>query len=183
MVGSARIQPIFTLPEKVCNRAEKSVPGFHAQPSATKGPEAAQSILHGYGTGGFTIKTNSPEAQEYFNNGMQLAHAFAHKSAIAAFRRAEQLDPACAMCVWGEAWARGPSINFTIDDDAQAELVPLVAKAAVLARNNPERERELIAALEKRYKNGEARARVIRNMLGRWTHSLLVTLWTMKLRS
>jgi hypothetical protein len=66
---------------------------------------AATALLEGYGTGGFTIKTSSQDAQAYFNNGMQLAHAFAHKASIAAFRRAEQLDPGCAMCVWGEAWA------------------------------------------------------------------------------
>jgi tetratricopeptide (TPR) repeat protein len=135
-------------------KVEKSASSCHVNPPVAKGTEAAQSILQGYGTGGFTIKTDSPEAQEYFNNGMQLGHAFAHRSAVAAFRRAQQLDPACAMCVWGEAWARGPSINFTISDDAQAELMPLVDKAAALAKNNPERERALIAALAKRYKKG-----------------------------
>jgi hypothetical protein len=135
-------------------RVEQHASNCHAEPPATKDTQAAQAILQGYGTGGFTIRTDSSEAQEYFNNGMQLGHAFAHKSAIAAFRRAEQLDPECAMCVWGEAWARGPSINFTIGDDVQAELVLLVDKAAFLAKNNPERERALIAALEKRYKNG-----------------------------
>jgi hypothetical protein len=135
-------------------RVEQRASNCHAEPPVTKDTQAAQAILQGYGTGGFTIKTDSSKAQEYFNNGMQLAHAFAHKSAIAAFRRAEQLDPACAMCVWGEAWARGPSINFTIGVDVQSELVMLVDKAALLAKNNPGRERALIATLEKRYKKG-----------------------------
>ena len=115
---------------------------------------AATSLLSGYGTGGFTIKTSSQDAQAYFNNGMQLAHAFAHKSAIAAFRRAEQLDPDCAMCVWGEAWARGPTINYTINESVQAQLVAMADHAAALAKDNPPKERALIAALQKRYHQG-----------------------------
>lgn len=115
---------------------------------------AATSLLSGYGTGGFTIKTSSQDAQAYFSNGMQLAHAFAHKSAIAAFRRAEQLDPDCAMCVWGEAWARGPTINYTINESVQAQLVAMADHAAALAKDNPPKERALIAALQKRYHQG-----------------------------
>lgn len=115
---------------------------------------AATALLDGYGTGGFTVKTSSPQAQAYFNNGMQLAHAFAHKAAVAAFRRAEQLDPLCAMCVWGEAWARGPTINYTIDASAQAQLADMADRAAVLAKDDSPKERALIAALQKRYHQG-----------------------------
>ncbi|GLQ88250.1 hypothetical protein GCM10007898_18190 [Dyella flagellata] len=115
---------------------------------------AATTLLKGYGTGGFTIKTSNPEAQAYFNNGMQLAHAFAHKAAIAAFRKAEQLDPSCAMCVWGEAWSRGPTINYPINESVQAQLASLADRAAVLAKDNPPKERALIAALQKRYRQG-----------------------------
>ena len=115
---------------------------------------AATSLLGGYGTGGFAVKTASPEAQAYFNNGMQLAHAFAHKAAIAAFKRAEQLDPYCAMCAWGEAWARGPTINYTINETVQAQLASLADHAAALAKDNPSKEQALIAALQKRYHQG-----------------------------
>lgn len=115
---------------------------------------AATALLKGYGTGGFTVKTSNPEAQAYFNNGMQLAHAFAHKASIAAFRRAEQLDPDCAMCVWGEAWARGPTINYSISESVQAQLASLADHAASLAKDNPPKERALIAALQKRYHQG-----------------------------
>jgi hypothetical protein len=114
----------------------------------------AKALLTGYGTGGFPITTTSPEAQAYFNNGMQLAHAFAHAAATAAFKRAEQLDPACAMCVWGEAWSRGPTINYTIEDDVQTDVAGLADKAAALARRNPQKERDLIAALQLRYHDG-----------------------------
>ena len=115
---------------------------------------AATSLLSGYGTGGFTIETSSKDAQAYFDNGMQLAHAFAHKAAIAAFRRAEQIDPTCAMCVWGEAWARGPTINYTINESVQAQLAIMADHAATLAKDHSPKEQALIAALQKRYHQG-----------------------------
>jgi len=117
-------------------------------------PGPAKAILPGYGTGGFRVRTTSPEAQAYFDNGMQLAHAFAHRAAIAAFKRAEVLDPTCALCVWGEAWSRGPTINYPVEKTDQAELAALADKAAVLASDGPPKERALIAALQKRYHNG-----------------------------
>jgi tetratricopeptide (TPR) repeat protein len=131
-----------------------AVSSCHVETTAPVAPKVASSLQEGYGTGGFGIKSNSQQAQAYFNNGMQLAHAFAHQSAAAAFRKAEQLDPSCAMCIWGEAWSRGPSINFTINAEAQAQLLKLVLEAKSLATENPLLERQLIAALMLRYQNG-----------------------------
>ncbi len=121
--------------------------------------QPAKAILIGYGTGGFPVKTASPEAQTYFDNGMQLAHAFAHKPATSAFKRAEQLDPTCALCAWGEAWSRGPTINYTIKDRDQADLAILADKAAVLGKDGPPKEHALIAALQLRYHNGGGKGR------------------------
>jgi hypothetical protein len=119
-----------------------------------KAATPAKAILVGYGTGGFPIKTANPEAQAYFDNGMQLAHAFAHAAATGAFKRAEQLDPTCALCVWGEAWSRGPTINYPIEKAEQSDLIALADKAAVLGADAPPEERALIAALQKRYHDG-----------------------------
>ena len=115
------------------------------------------AILSGYGGGGFPIRTSSPKAQAYFDNGMQLAHAFAHKAAIQAFHEAAGLDPNCAMCVWGEAWASGPTINYPIPPGDQVKLAGLVNRASFLSQNGPPKERELIAALALRYQNGGGR--------------------------
>ena len=114
---------------------------------------AAWPILKGYGTGGFPIRVADARAQALFDNGMQLGHAFAHKSAIAAFKAAELADPTCAMCAWGEAWARGPTINYPVDARTQAELAALADRAAALAKDGPEKERRLIAALQARYQD------------------------------
>ena len=103
--------------------------GEHAPQGGTA---PATAILTGYGTGGFAVRTRSAQAQAFFDNGVQLGHAFAHKAAISAFQEAERLDPTCAMCAWGEAWARGPTINYPIDAKAQAELVVIADRAAVV---------------------------------------------------
>ncbi len=89
-------------------------------------------LLSGYGGGGFPIRTVSPQAQAFFDNGMQLAHAFAHKAAIQAFHESARLDPNCAMCLWGEAWASGPTINYPITSEDQAKLAAMVARAEAL---------------------------------------------------
>lgn len=108
-------------------------------------------ILEGYGAGGFAITTKSAEAQAFFTNGMQLAHAFAHKAAIKAFQEARRLDPDCAMCAWGEAWSSGPTINYGITPD-EAKAAAATAEAAdKLAANSSARERNLIGALKLRY--------------------------------
>jgi hypothetical protein len=120
------------------------------------------TLLTGYGQGGFTVTTASPAAQAFFDNGMQLAHAFAHKAAIAAFAEARRLDPVCAMCAWGEAWSSGPTINYD-KDAAEIAALAIIADTAAKLANPPtgpratQRERDLIAALRSRYRghNGD----------------------------
>ena len=124
-----------------------------AKPSDGSGAPATV-LLTGYGTGGFAVRTKSARAQAFFNNGMQLAHAFAHKASASAFVAAQRADPNCAMCVWGEAWARGPTINYPVDLAAQKELAAMADKAAALAKDGPEKERRLTAALQRRYTSG-----------------------------
>ena len=58
-----------------------------------------------------TVTTSSTEAQAYFNQGIQFMFAFTPTDAAHAFREAQQRDPDCAMCYWGEAWAWGSNLN------------------------------------------------------------------------
>ncbi len=112
---------------------------------------ARPSILAGYGPGGFAVRTKSSDAQAFFTNGMQLAHAFAHKAAIAAFQESRRLDSDCAMCGWGEAYAAGPTINYPIDDKERVRLAEVTATAERLSAGGPEKEQRLIAAMKLRY--------------------------------
>ena len=118
--------------------------------AATKRPQ----LLTGYGKGGFPIATRVPAAQAFFDNGMQLGAAFAHKASIAAFKESVRLDPGCAMCVWGEAWSSGPTINYPVEPGEAPKLTAMVARAEALAKNGTELERSLIAALKLRYSTG-----------------------------
>lgn len=133
------------------------LPMCHAPAPGAAPP--APVLLTGYGTGGFAIRTAKPEAQVWFDNGMQLGHAFAHKASIAAFARARALDPTCAMCAWGEGWARGPTINYGIDKTEQAKLALIADQAAKLGAGGPDWERTLIAALQLRYRDGGGQGR------------------------
>jgi hypothetical protein len=123
----------------------------HADSAAPKAPV----ILDGYGSGGFPITTSNARAQAFFDNGMQLDAAFAHKAAREAMEEAVRLDPGCAMCLWGLAWVSGPTINFTKSEDEIAELAKTVGEAEKVARTKAtDRERALIAALKLRYQDG-----------------------------
>lgn len=115
---------------------------------------STQQILSGYGDGGFRITTAVPRAQAFFNNGMQLGHAFAHRASISAFAEARRLDPLCAMCTWGEAWASGPTINYTISAASVTKLKALADSAERRAAMGSVKERQMIAALQLRYVNG-----------------------------
>lgn len=99
----------------------------------------------------YPISSNSAEAQAWFNQGLMLAYGFNHDGAIAAFRVAQRLDPACAMCFWGEAYARGPNINAPMDPAAQGATLAALDRALALRDRAPARERALIDALATRY--------------------------------
>ena len=59
--------------------------------------------------------TVNDAARPYFEQGMGLTDGFNHMEAVRAFRAAQALDPDCAMCFWGEAYALGPNINKVMD--------------------------------------------------------------------
>src|SRR5262245_9492901 len=47
----------------------------------------------------------SPQAQQYFDQGLRFVYGFNHDEAIRAFNEAARLDPNCAMASWGVALA------------------------------------------------------------------------------
>jgi len=130
-------------------------PGAHQGHAMNMGAPAKPQILPGYGGGGFPIATSSPQAQAFFSNGMELAAAFEHNAAKAAFAEATRLDPQCVMCAWGEAWASGPTINYTIEGEDLAKAQKLAAHANALAMaHGTLLEQQLTAAMVGRYALG-----------------------------
>jgi tetratricopeptide (TPR) repeat protein len=67
-----------------------------------------------YDLGSFTrkITTAGPEAQLWFDRGLNWLYGYNHAEAIACFRRALEHDPGCAMAYWGISYAAGPNYNL-----------------------------------------------------------------------
>ena len=105
------------------------------------------------------ITTSSPEAQRYFDQGLTLSYAFNHAEAIRAFRQAAAIDPACAMCYWGVAFALGPNINAPIGEDAAKEAYAAIEEARSRAAKASAKEQAYIAALARRYTSDPKAAR------------------------
>ena len=115
----------------------------------TSGPKAP--LYDNLGNSHYAITTASPDAQKYFDQGLTLSYAFNHAEAIRAFRQAAALDPKCAMCYWGIAFALGPNINAPITEQAAKEAWQAIEQARSVAAGAPEKERAFIEALAKRY--------------------------------
>jgi len=100
------------------------------------------------------IGTPSPEAQAWFDQGLNFLYAFNHDEAIRSFEAAAAADPGCAMAPWGIALANGPHINNPMVDEAHAKAAwAALARAQELAPKASPVERALIDALGKRYMN------------------------------
>lgn len=103
------------------------------------------------GTLTYPISTKNAEAQAYFDQGLKLAANFNHAEARRAFRKAQRLDPDCALCFLGEALILGPNINVPMAPEANAPAVEALRKAQALAAVATDKERDIIQAVATRY--------------------------------
>lgn len=108
-------------------------------------------LIEGLDSRDFPISSDVALTRAYFRQGFALLYGFNHWEAIRAFKKAQELDPECAICYWGEAYALGPNINAPMDDAANVKAVAAIEKAHSLRRNANEREARLIDALRQRY--------------------------------
>lgn len=114
---------------------------------------SATQILENYGNGGFPIAISVPRAQAFFDNGIELAFAFAHQQAIDAMAEAVRLDPTCAMCHAGHAYTLGPTLNYGKSMEDREEAYEAARRALELARQtDSEFERGFAEALVERYR-------------------------------
>lgn len=97
------------------------------------------------------ISTKSPQAQAFFDQGLRLVYGFNHDEAIRSFAEAGRIDPDCAMCWWGIAYALGPNYNLPLDAERNVKAFDAMKKAAALAPQASPKERDYIAAVQKRY--------------------------------
>jgi len=82
--------------------------------------------MTGIGNSHITIKA-SPEAQEWFDQGLSLMHDFWDYESAKAFEQAVRVDPKCAMCWWGLA-----SAEMTRGEETEAYARKALAKAEEL---------------------------------------------------
>ena len=86
-------------------------------------------LMKDIGTASVKVTTKSAEAQKYFDQGLNLLHAFWDTESYRAFREAARLDPDCAMAWWGIYTALGQNSQEMSGERASAlkravELMP-----------------------------------------------------------
>jgi len=131
-------------------------------------------VDYGFDLGPWTraVTTASPEAQTWFDRGLNWTFAYNHEEAVACYRRALEHDPDCAMAWWGIAYAGGPFYNRAWIRYSDAEIAATLpachaAAEASLARVEgcDPAERALIEAVPLRYRSPDERDR---DVLQRW---------------
>lgn len=120
-------------------------------PHETPTPAPAKAPVFALGTWHHAVTTRSPEAQRYFDQGLNLTYGFNHAQAIAAFEEAARLDPNCAMAHWGKALALGPNINWPMDSTVHQPAWDALQAALAASPKASQAERAYIQALSKRY--------------------------------
>ena len=126
--------------QQICRAVKKKTelfnPGYQiaaAQAAAAVGgSDSGPALYDNLGSLTEPVTTRSPDAQRYFDQGLRLAYAFNHGEAVRAFRKAQAIDPTCAMCYWGEAYALGPNINVPMMPEAVAPAFAAIARAMAL---------------------------------------------------
>lgn len=116
-----------------------------------KGDKSGAPLLAGYGDHHHLITTSNPKTQAYFDQGVRMLFAFNHPEAIRSFREGARLDPDCAMCWWGVAFALGPNINQQMHEDAIGPAWQAVEMARALEPHASPEEVAWIEAIATRY--------------------------------
>ena len=108
-------------------------------------------MLSGVGNGSSPADTTNAQAQAWYNEGLNLYHAFNHNEARAAFAKAAELDPNCALCEWGVALGLGSTLNYGVSEDETALALSHAQHAKTLLKPGDARAAGLIDALILRY--------------------------------
>jgi len=109
------------------------------------------------------VTTSAPEAQLWFNRGLNWLFGFNHVEAIKCFQKAIEHDAECAMAHWGVSYASGPNYNLPWNryDPAGRQLALAASYDAMQgalahAGKATPVERALIRALPARYPQRQA---------------------------
>ena len=101
------------------------------------------------GTGAWThpIATANPEAQKFFDQGLNLAYGFNRAEALRSFKKAAELDPHAAMAYWGMALAQGPYFNMDGDPSFDLKGACAAVEGGMKIADAPAREEAYLRAV------------------------------------
>lgn len=123
------------------------------QPPSIAGPHRLV-MVPGMGNDHMRVDTTNAGAQRWFDYALTLSRAFEHADAKLAFQRAAALDSSCSLCIWGEAYSLGPTINYLVDGKDSAAALALARQAQRAAGPHLSAEdRRLEAAMLDRYED------------------------------
>ena len=121
----------------------------HGTAAPATGPRT--KLLGNLGTYHRAIKTASPEAQQFFDEGLALLYGFNHEESFKSFERAAALDPSSPMPHWGMSLALGTNINDVAPADRIKQGYAHLAEAERRKTGGSDVEQGLVDALAKRY--------------------------------
>ena len=93
--------------------------------------------LQNLGAHTFPVSTRNKLAQQYINQGLNLAYGFNHAEARRAFREAARLDPGLAMAYWGQALVLGPNINAMMEPNEEPQALQRRERVGVFLGDQP----------------------------------------------
>jgi tetratricopeptide (TPR) repeat protein len=115
------------------------------------------------GTHSRLISTTSPDAQRWFDLGLNWCFAFNKSEGVKCFQKALEYDPGCVMVHWGIAYSSGPFYNLTWRDHGEKEANTAtrtafehIQIARSLSRRGVEIENRLVEALGRRVQKPHA---------------------------
>ncbi len=120
--------------------------------TAADSPRIEVKLFEGLGKHTRSVATSNPDAQKFFDQGLNFMFAFNHDEAIRAYSQAAKLDPACAMAYWGIALSSGVNINdprFPPEKEKAAREA--IERARAKSKAESPANQALIEALAKRY--------------------------------
>ncbi|HLK67454.1 MAG TPA: hypothetical protein VKU19_28655 [Bryobacteraceae bacterium] len=109
-------------------------------------PEKPVTLYHGLGAWKHPIATKSAEAQQYFDQGLNLLYGFNRYEALRSFRKASELDPSAAMTFWGMAASLAPYINMDGDPTYDPKASCAAVEAGLKLSAAPPHERAYLEA-------------------------------------
>jgi hypothetical protein len=116
--------------------------GQHSRPA---------TLQDGLGPIHMAVSTQSPAAQQWFDQGLAQLFGFAHEDAIRSFEMALTADSDLAVANWGIAYAYGPNINLGMDAWRATRANEALAQAIAQGGGSSPLERALIDSLTVRY--------------------------------